>query len=113
MQIPINCPCCNGPLQNTFITTSVHEEYLKKECFSKINHSFSCVVRTKDNMFCNANLSLNHKKDRWIVWNFDPQRLWLGVGLECSYTKDLPFFIPDFSNYRKLINKIKVYLTFS
>lgn len=110
MKIFTHCPICNDPLLNT-----VEGIYIDKICSNKLNHKFGMSISNrnlpnKDNIL---NISLEISFNLVLVWYPKTERLQL---LECSFSKRfqknsanlyLPFFEPDFSDYPKLVSKIK------
>jgi len=122
MNVPINCPICGDPLTNTF--NQYNSVIMYKNCRLRADHIFSCMVDLNHPVFkkdilsrvaftlsmsplLSVELFLNNKymsigksAPDELAAIVDPQRL--------------PFYFePDFSDYPKLCNKIKIYLLFS
>lgn len=114
MQIPINCPCCGDVLINDFNRISVCKEFLEKKCVSKLDHAFRCLIETDSDKLCYVTLLISSQKNIWIYWLLaDDKNYRVRIDKGKKIIGYLPYFEPDFSKYRKLINKINVYLTFS
>lgn len=111
--MPINCPFCGDPLINEFILFSGGHDRLNKSCRKKINHNI-----TFSSMISNNNL-IDHvyidciNKSRF-TWHLHTKKLlfksYMNNGRKDLY---LPYFDPHFSNFNKLMDKLKTYLVFS
>jgi hypothetical protein len=109
MQIPINCPICNSIMMNDF-----YNETIRKKCESKLNHEFHCSSYAGDKLsfFTVVIDRKNRLSAQWQLGSIN--RFFIIRGnLTLGSTKELPFFIPDFSNYSALVNKIKLYTLLS
>lgn len=126
MNIPINCPICGDPLVNTFNKTT--NKVIYKNCRLRSNHIFSCAVfmagffnnptdrveRVSFTLSMNPILSVE-------VYPVPEENKIMSIGKSApteqaalTNGKKLPFYVePDFSDYKKLVNKIKTYLLFS
>lgn len=123
MEIPVNCPICNNSLVNTVNSTT--DSVIYKNCRSSSDHIFGCAVFVKDfmgvkeptlervtftlSMSPPLSVEIHPPYKTMVVGKCLPN--W-AAGLIIS--KDLPFYVePDFSDYEKLRNKIKIYILFS
>ncbi len=97
--IPINCPICNKVLN---INKYQFCELL--ECIS-IDHSLKYTVKLNEITSIDLKSYLFYTTYSFC-WYFDRNILYADL-------KRLPFFIPDFSNFSKLIEKLKTILLFS
>jgi hypothetical protein len=124
MKMLVNCPCCNDPLLNEFYESISGFEYLRKKCTRKLDHYFMCVIilykddniktMTRDDMTSMV-IRIDTKLNVYAVWNFQAELLMLQKGCDvnvetCTY---LDFFVPDLSNYKKLVKKLNTYKVFS
>lgn len=109
MKTPSNCPFCGGILRNDFKEVQ-SVTYLTKVCDKKIDHSIEIRACVRNNDYVDwiciplsleANVLWYLGSGSLIVNRFD--------GKDCR----LPFFEPNLTDFRKLINKIKTYLVFS
>ena len=119
MKVPIKCPVCGDPLLTEFLMRSSTTNELIKSCTRRLSHHIQFAVHG-ENVF---RLSIRITLDLSADWVFDKNN---GQGLKIEIWKDkkniknaasiaatFPYFEPDFSNYKKLIAKIKTYLLFS
>lgn len=117
MKMPTHCPCCHNPLLNEFTPTSIDGEFLRKTCFTKVGHRFSCVTCRDDNMADHAAIELFSKGlvKVNVIWDFQKQNVLVATSYltNIESIQTLPFFEPDFTDYQKLIDKLRTYLTFS
>ena len=113
MQMPIKCPVCHGPLLNNYMYLPDTEQLYKK-CNKNINHDITFYgywdgADKDDNV---SIMEIRNKGKSIIQWHFTYEEKRITV-----FTTDkrcqLPYFEPDFSNYKKLLNKIKTYIIFS
>jgi hypothetical protein len=123
MKMLSNCPCCHDPLLNEFYESTSGFEYLRKRCTLKLNHYFMCVIilykdddiqsMTRDEM-TSMIIRINSKLNIYAVWNFQAEILMLQKGCDANAETFtcLDFFVPDLSNYRKLVKKLNIYRVF-
>lgn len=106
MDMPINCPICSEPIINQFVDISFNESFLKKAHWA-VNHfiAIESEIKNHDKVYC-CYLTVNRQD---FIWNFNKKIL--EVYYRGTYSA-LPYFNPDFSNYPKLIHKLKTYITF-
>jgi hypothetical protein len=107
--MPSKCPICNKPMMNSYKLLVDGTEQLILKC-NGISHMIRFYSSTHD-----------HDEVTWVsllannkVIDWEPSIKRLGV----SDVKDeneivIPYFEPDFSDYKKLLSKIKTYLVFS
>lgn len=110
--MPIKCLVCNDPLLNEYIT--YHDgSQLSKSCIKKIDHHlvFHSYLRDHDRVL--QIWSRLRNQTLKIIWTPDTSQLEYSSSSNYDKLYNLPYFEPDFSNYKKLIEKIKLYLTFS
>lgn len=104
MIMPVNCPLCGDPLVNEFFVR------LKKTCNNKLNH-----VIIYYSSFSNQDIVGSIK----LILNTKNEAIWTLANMTFSIKNYngsliyLPWFEPDFSDYPRLLNKIKTYLVFS
>lgn len=117
MNIPVACPKCNGPLVSTF--HGKNDEYQFKACTTKADHSFKCTV-SKDNDYVDSiTFSLSMNPLVRVSWDFNKKDLKVAKGTIVDIVKSneepltIPWFDPDLSDIRQLLNKIKTYVVFS
>jgi len=107
MQIPINCPICNDPLLNTYVL-----EQCIKSCTNKLNHKFSCSLYNEI-----WQIKLQYDSDNIIVWFPVLKEITLCKGNwnthKLGKNESIPYFEPDFSNFKALVIKIKMLILFS
>jgi hypothetical protein len=110
MEMPENCPICHSTKLVTLQPFSMGESRLILTCINKdIDHTIklqSFFLDQRQVMF----ITIGVDEGR-ITWDFVNCRTFLSSERGPQYY--LPFFEPDFSNYEKLISKIKTYVAFS
>lgn len=107
-----HCPVCGDPLINNFQERKF-KTTLIKYCTSKLNHKFHCDVLMDDYQDTVRSISLwNEPENLGILWYPEKKscEVW---NTKSPANTPLPYFEPDFSDYRKLISKIKIYILFS
>lgn len=121
MKIPTSCPCCHDPLMNTYLETRSGPGNWKKTCANKLNHKFTCLHTDFSEELSMISVEITNK----INATWWPLSKTLVVSAVDAVSQDrfsnkgksnhnfLPYFDPDFSNYKKLIDKLKTYVVFS
>ena len=118
MKVPPYCPCCHGVLVNQ-CSVDPDGRIIIKICEKYTNHRFSCHIITSiyGDEVVKASVELDNANLIRAYWWFTSKRLAickLGLtGKKVESQLYLPFFEPDWSDYHKLINKLKVYAIFS
>ncbi len=117
MNIPPNCPICRSSLLNDYKSMTLpgmkrRIEYLQKTCASSTSHRliFNSASHN-DNLLEEIVLHFPEKSDITVVsWSFSE-----GVTqiIKSNQYRYLPLWEPDFSNFPKLLSKIRKYLIFS
>jgi hypothetical protein len=113
-----NCPKCGGILQNDYAPIGPHEEVLTKIC-KKSDHYFKCTLDSNSNKVERVTIRISTAPFIKVSWNIDSSKVIVTKGtLKEALEKgggdfELPFFEPDFTNYDRLVEKIKTLLIFS
>jgi len=116
MKTPTTCPKCHGPLLSTELPLRNGESAWKKTCSTKLDHNFTCVTHQYDDdlveiiviVINRANVPLK------VSWYFTPRMLMVYkefVGSDSAIK--IPWVEPDLTQYDKLVEKIRTYVTFS
>jgi hypothetical protein len=111
-EMPIDCPICHGVLLNEFQSFTYDDApLLVKKCF-RLSHSFYCAsTETEENKLSFISICLDTYKRINIAWNLLDQEMF--VFNENKNTKTiLPWVDPDFSDPKKLITKLHIYLKY-
>jgi hypothetical protein len=126
--MPERCPCCNGTLLNEFVYGKSRRESLKKSCQKKIDHTFIVVSEDESAILDNPEINfhdtvrtigitIGRKKQLKVSWLLFSKRLLVHRGdlknLSDEQIYDIPYIEPDFTNYSKLVSKLKTYIIFS
>lgn len=82
-----------------------------KYCERRVDHRIVMYV-LDDNVNC-VTISLDNKNKLKATWLLEAKGLSVWTEGPDSVKTHLPYFEPDLSNYKKLVNKIKTYLVFS
>lgn len=113
MITPTHCPCCGGPLRNEF----THQETLIKICDKRVNHRFASYSHKNSgyDIVLKATLMIDSASRLEACWWFLPKEFAIYNLNQQKVPKAhyMPWFEPDFSNYKRLIEKVKTYILFS
>jgi hypothetical protein len=104
MNIPIDCPFCCEPLINIF-----RGGYIVKNCSKKTDHYLSCIIENES--VISICITLDIRRHHFVYWY--PEERTVEVLTDSSITTTLPYFEPDLSNYKHLVDKVKLYLLYS
>lgn len=114
MKTPACCPCCGGPLRNDFSP----KDHLILSCDKRVNHKFVgyCFKNQYDTMY-KASIMVDSASQLEACWWFSPKEMAVyNLDINSKEGKNvvwLPWFEPDFANYKRLIEKVKTYIIFS
>ncbi len=112
MKAPINCPVCGDPMLNIFPPAEDYGNKVTKYCTRRIDHKITMIV--EDNDVSQMSIDLGNGQE--AVWLFILGAVWIQA---TKFSKDpkstmvLPWFDPELSNYKRLVEKVKTYLVFS
>lgn len=110
MKMPTHCPFCSDPLLNEFTELGKGVSRLDKTCKRRVGHTikFCSCLRYPDYVDM---IVIPYSPTINCIWYVTKSSLLLnrndGVDLR------LPYFEPDFTSYRRLVEKLKTYVTFS
>lgn len=113
MKMPINCPFCGDALLNEYRN---NEYRLLKSCNQKIDHNVLFIdSRANEKLDIVTQIVINITPREQVFWLPSTRTLTLIKSFKNNRPKVcfLPYFLPDFTDYKQLIKKIKLYLTFS
>lgn len=108
MKLPIVCPVCGDIMLTEFEDRIVANP--SKKCNKRLSHSIICYSDSNDDVsqiilrICSPSLT-------YVKWLFYGK--YVRIEAENAQTIRLPWFDPDFTDYRKLLDKIKTYIIFS
>lgn len=119
MKLPIKCPICNDPLLNEDVYLS---KMWRKICANKLNHKFFVIYEVNTDMIVNFSI-VDDKNNAWRFYPLDDTiAIYKDVKLQLLKNlrrdgslknyKIIPYFEPDFSDFKKLINKLRTYTLF-
>jgi hypothetical protein len=111
MKTPSNCPFCGDPLLNEFIKTVEGACYTNKICNKRLDHKIIIRPCLRNDDYVDW-ICIPYSKDANILWHMGPGSLIISNTTNGNRLY-LPFFQPDLSNHKKLLNKIKTYILFS
>ncbi len=109
MKAPIHCPVCGDPLLNIFPPAEDLTNRVTKICSRRVNHNIVFLVEDDEV----SQMAIDIGNGLQAVWLFLLEAVWIQGIKKDKEVMVLPFFEPDLSNYRKLVNKVKTYLLFS
>ena len=94
--------------------TNFQGSFIVKECWKHPNHKIKIWGGENTNQVYSIQIIVSIKPPLWATWNFLTQDLTVNtVELHKALGTVLPWFEPDISDYRKLVEKIRLYLVFS
>lgn len=119
MMIFTRCPKCGDPLVNDFLPSFPGtDDLLRKSCKKRLNHQFQCLIDQKDNSLHSVTVAISLNPLIRVAWYFKTREFLLATGtieqVVANHSEvELPFFEPDFSDYDRLVAKVKTYVMFS
>lgn len=112
MKAPTHCPICGDPLLNIFPPAEEFSTRVDKSCNKRLSHGIAMIC--EDDEVKSLSIGLDRGTHLQATWFFTLREIWiLNMSKKEIPAVVIPFFDPDFSNYKKLVNKIKTYLLFS
>lgn len=111
MTMPNSCPICGDILLNEYHDFRNGNTKLIKSCKRRINHNITFDSTVKNHDLVDF-IRVPYSNEIIIIWYLWSEHLLLNNTTN-GEDYDLPFFKPDFTNYEKMITKIKTYITFS
>lgn len=112
MKPPINCPVCGDAMLNVFPPAEDFSgEKLTKYCTNKLNHKITMLVSGDEVTQVSIDLGNGLEAIFMLLLNkiwIQPTKASKKEGFQV-----LPGFEPDLSNYKKVVDKVKLYLVFS
>jgi hypothetical protein len=111
------CPVCKESLLNTSMRIKSSRDVWLKMCMRRLGHTMTCTTQAgNDDELSTLSFVLNADKQLKVTWFFEDRTLFIHKG-NVSQAKRLgymiPFFEPDLSNYKKMMDKVKTYIIFS
>ena len=112
MKAPKHCPVCGDAMLNSFPPAEDFDNRVTKYCTTRLNHKITMIVEGEEI----SQMSIDLGNGLEAIFLFLMNKIWVQ---SCSYVKEkrdfviLPFFEPDLTDYKKLVDKIKTYLVFS
>lgn len=105
MKMPINCPVCGTILLNEYRDLPNNYVRLIKTCNKTLKHkiSWEALDNMHDTIF---RITIENS----IEWNIRFKYVSI---MTSKGNLQIPFFEPNFSNYKRLIEKLKTYMVFS
>jgi hypothetical protein len=112
MKPPTKCPYCGDPLLNIFPPAEDFSDKHSKYCNRRTDHAIAMIV--EDDEVTSLSIGISHKTQLQATWIFNMREIWvIDLSDKDKIITTIPYFEPDLSKYRKLVNKIKTYLVFS
>ena len=112
MKAPTHCPVCGDPMLNTFPPAEDLSNKVTKSCTLRLNHKITLIAEGDEV----SQLSIDLGNGLEAIFLFLLNKIWVQsnksntIGIDYTI---LPFFEPNLSNYKKLVEKVKTYLVFS
>lgn len=111
------CPKCHGVLKNEYAPIGPNEEILIRSC-EKVDHTFKCTL-SGNNEIQRITIRISTNPLIKVCWNIEDNKVIVSKGTVMEMLKkgggdlELPFFEPDFTDYNRLVDKVKTLLIFS
>lgn len=113
MKTPTNCLICNDPLLNTDVSDKITQvQRWQKSCSKYLNHSFFCQTYDEDIDYLSYVSFTTNYLECGCVWHPINKMFYINNKDVPSLWRTIPYFEPDFSDFKKLIDKIKTYVIF-
>jgi hypothetical protein len=117
--MPINCPVCQGALLNEFKELPYGKPYaIAKTCYKQDHRFYCCSSKGNEDEVNFISLSLDVYKKNTVNWLVKDKKMYIYKTSNVKITGDedaltyIPYVDPDFSDAKKLLNKINLYLKF-
>jgi hypothetical protein len=112
-----NCPKCHKPLLNTPFKLKCGSEFWRKDCTNYIDHWFTSVTSADDDdTLTGIGIVIDMKTQLRATWNLIDKHIIIHNNMNYRQSLEngvkIPYFEPDLSNYKKIINKLKTYAVF-
>ncbi len=110
MKMPGQCPICRGVMSNEY--SGQRQQHFVKQCTKKVTHHivFKADSENHDNVHYFFIALSGLSPGLRVFWYPENNHVLLDT---FKSSERLPYFEPDFTNYRKLISKLKTYILFS
>lgn len=108
------CPCCGNPLLNE-VMTGIQEVH-RRSCMKRLDHKFTTTIDSKRDEIVTMGIEISPQGMVRFQWNFKNKTAFVAKGPPEQAKETavyLPYFEPDLSDYWKLVNKLRTYITFS
>jgi hypothetical protein len=105
-----DCPICGDPMISDYITDFL----LTKTCDKRLNHSL--ILKVYNERVSLIKLVIDRRIAEEIIWVESKKDLLVikrDLITNKSININLPWIDPDFSDYKKLCNKIRTLIVFS
>ena len=116
MQSFSKCPCCGDILLISYIDIlgKSEKDLLRKQCY-KIDHKFHCIYDSDETILFTIGLEIDPSNGLSTSWNFNTKKINIynpRKNFNSPLYNAIPWFEPDFSDYKKLLNKLKTYVIY-
>lgn len=113
MMCPDKCPSCDGVLMINYFGSE--DQFLERSCKLKVDHKISFISK-KDGVVYRLDICISIQDQ--LTAHFFPYIKAIRFDNKFNYSNPvsnnfLPWFEPDFSDYKKLIEKLKTYIVMS
>jgi hypothetical protein len=110
MKTFIHCPKCKKPLVSDYRPLHDTTGYWTKDCITPNHRIYTRTIVGNDSELEDLLITLSNKHLKMAVWEFQAKKLYIRTSDHPNYY--LPFFLPDLSDYDKLVEKIKTLMIF-
>jgi hypothetical protein len=109
-KLPVRCPVC----QDIMLTEFMGHFILIKKCFRHPDHWIKLIADADGNTVREVKILIDNDPVLYATWQFSGKLLFLSnVEISKGVKEWLPWFDPDLTDYKKLLEKVKTYLVFS
>lgn len=116
MKSPTNCPSCNNPLRNNFLEQNgIKINRIEKICDKQLNHQFRCYGYDNTDTIYAIDVEVDKENKIHALFQLATEQIFVyrGKKLYMPDSLKLPFFVPDFTDYTKLVSKLRTYILLS
>lgn len=105
-----HCPVCKDPLLNTIFSD---DNLIYKACKQRLYHSLFFIYDSKKEVIKTIGINFGKNNACCAYFNLLDKILFISDASDFKEDLYIPFFEPDFSDYKKIISKLKTYILFS
>jgi hypothetical protein len=119
---PAKCPYCGSPMLNDYTDSLINATLLNQSCVMHLDHAIKIRSHADNKNYRVHTIMVRiaiGPPGTWAMWNLDELTLVVAKGSLLTPEgmrnrgTSVPFFVPNLSDYPKLVDKIKTYIVFT